>query len=84
MFIVLFVSNKGAIFPIIKKTFVRQVYSTSHIHTYHSRFIPEGVAETSEIDCDQTVPPVTTAVFLIARKRDVLFYSFVSNTTLQF
>jgi hypothetical protein len=50
-----------------------------YIHTYHSRFVPVGVAEvwcpgqnkrlvTPEIDCDQSamgLPPVTSAVFLL-------------------
>jgi hypothetical protein len=97
--------------PIIQNP-QRYVYST-YIHTYHSRFIPEGVAEISQIHRDahvlpkdlgmkntadatggkpiavrfQSISGVSAINPLVAfdnihgRKREVLIYSSVPDTT---
>jgi hypothetical protein len=89
----------------IKRSCIRQIY----IHTYHSRSIPEGVAEASQILlCDprfimtntadvtggkpiavwlqstwgvSAVNPLVVFYDIHGRKREVLFFYFVPDTT---
>jgi hypothetical protein len=59
------------------------------IHTYHSRFIPEGVAEASQIflrDAHVVLTKLLSFFFVAfydihGRKKEVLFFYFVPDTT---